>query len=223
MTLSDPRPATRDQQDALSVEPSPITYYLLPITSLRASARGGFTLIETALALLAIGLGLLALFGLGRIGLQTSKETENDARCAQMADAVFETLREYNVRFVDAARTNAIGPTAWVQQWQAAVSTPAQIPFPPVANMSRSENLYLAFRIEDTAETTFAAFDPEELSLTDWNPRYNLYFGMHYESSHVGGGPVFLSVMLVIYPDGDTSSSEPRVFHTTLTNPGGLP
>ena len=60
-----------------------------------------FTLIETALALLAIGLGLMALFGLGRIGLQSSKESENDTRCAQMTDAVFETAPVLSIRITE--------------------------------------------------------------------------------------------------------------------------
>jgi prepilin-type N-terminal cleavage/methylation domain-containing protein len=73
----------------------------------------GFTLIETALAMLAIGLGLLAIFGLGRLGLQTAKETEYDQRCAMMADAIFETLRDYNARFVEEARTNNAPNHVW--------------------------------------------------------------------------------------------------------------
>ncbi len=190
----------------------------------RTSCRA-FTLIETALAILAIGLGLIAIFGLGRIGLQTSKETENDMRCAQMADAVFATLREYNARFVDIARTNAI-PTSWLLQWQTTVTTPEQIPFPLVANMSVSANLFLSFWTEPPPPetiTTAAAYDPDTLSLSDWNPRYNLFLDIKYKSSDVAGGPNFVAVTLFIYPDGDTYSSDPRIFHTTLTNPGGLP
>jgi hypothetical protein len=32
-----------------------------------------------------------------------------------------------------------------------------------------------------------------------------------------------MNVTLAIYPDGDSYSSERRLYHTTLTNPGGLP
>jgi hypothetical protein len=184
--------------------------------------RSGFTLIETALALLAIGLGLLAIFGLGRIGLQNVKESENDTHCVQMADAIFQTLREVNTRFVDQARTNTLS-NSWLQQWVTAVDTPKQMPFPPVANMSTSDKLFLTFKLNNDAETSSAAYDPDALSLSDWNPRYNLYFGTQHAESHVAGGPNFLAVTLVIYPDGETSSSDPRIFHTTLSNPGGLP
>ena len=49
----------RDPRGTLYVE-------RLPVPSQRETARGGFTLIETALALLAIGLGLLGVFEIGR-------------------------------------------------------------------------------------------------------------------------------------------------------------
>ena len=188
----------------------------LGLPNFRTSHRA-FTLIETALAMLAIGLGLLALFGLGRLGLQATKETGNDQRCALMADAIFETLREYNAQFIDNARTNALN-TSWFQQWQTVVTTSKQIPFPAVANMSTSEALYLVF----AAENPFApAYDENELSLSDWNPRYYLGLESKY-SSPVAGGINLLQVTLAIYPDGDTYSSERRLFFTTLSDTGGL-
>ncbi len=182
-------------------------------------AAHGFTLIETALAMLAIGLGLLALFGLGRLGLQSTKETENDQRCVQMADAVFETLRDCNMRFADNARTNVLN-TTWIEQWSTAFNTSKQIPFPLVANMSASENLYLIFAAE---KQLAPAYDENALSLTDWNPRYTLSLSPKYtDISPVAGQQNLLQVTLIIYPDGDTYSSEYRLFHTTLSDTGGL-
>lgn len=188
------------------------------------SRRAAFTLIETALALLAIGLGLLALFGLGRLGLQATKESEHDQRCALMADAVFETLREANMRFVDEARTNRL-QQSWYDRWATTVQNGDQIPFPPVAGMCTSRDtppnrtLHLTFNTE-LAE----AFLPDELVLTEWNPRYTLLlFNPPEYYSAVAGSQNLLLATLVIYPDGDTYSSEYRVFQTTLSNPGGLP
>ncbi len=213
MTTRDTRRAT--PPDLVFKRSPPITYYLLPITSPR-NRRGGFTLIETALALLAIGLGLMAIFGLGRIGLQTTKESDNDTRCVQMADAVFETLREYNARFVDSTRTNSASGS-WFQQWQSVIANTQQIPFPAVANMNASPNRVLK------VYTQFAStYDENALSLLDWNPRYELAIEPN-NASYVAGDVNMLLVTLVIYPDGDTYSSEYRFFQTTLTNPGGLP
>ena len=190
---------------------------LLTPPSDEGKRRSAFTLIETALALLAIGLGLMAIFGLGRIGLQSTKEAENDSRCVQMADAVFETLREANTRYVSYAQSNQT-TDAWNTLWQNVYdSRTEKIPFPPVANMSTSSNLWLQINTEFVP-----AFDPNALSLKDWNPRYELAINPGGAST-VAGRINLLRVTLAIYPDGDTYSSERRLFHTTLTNPGGLP
>ena len=176
-----------------------------------------FTLIETALAMLAIGLGLLAIFGLGRLSLQAAKETEHDQRCAMMADAVFETLRDYNARFVDEARTNNV-PGTWKNLWNQALQNEFDIPFPPIAGMSASPKILLRFTGPDSFA---AAFDKDNLSLTDWNPLYSLSGNF---LNPPGPGPsTALHITLVIHPDGYTYSSDQRLFRTTLTNPGGLP
>jgi hypothetical protein len=224
MTIPDQRVTISDQQgkfrfhhSALHAQPSPINYYLLTINSQKKTVRVGFTLIETSLALLAIGLGLIALFGLGRIGLQNVKESENDTRCAHMADAIFETLRDTNARFVDAARTNDVQIVSWSLRWQEVWQNTRQIPFPVVANMSASPDLTLKFF------TPLApAYDENELSLLNWNPRYELAI-LPGDISHVAGTYNVMNVTLAIYPDGDSYSSERRLYHTTLTNPGGLP
>ncbi|HQL50571.1 MAG TPA: hypothetical protein PLR91_05180 [Kiritimatiellia bacterium] len=171
--------------------------------------------------MLAIGLGLLAIFGLGRLSLQAAKETEHDQRCAMMADAVFETLRDYNARFVDEARTNNV-PGTWKNLWNQALQNEFDIPFPPIAGMSASDQLFLRF---NTA--LVPAYNPSEISIADWNPRYALYASFKDLATGTGSPGVSsqasLAITLAIYPDGDTYSSEYRLFRTTLTNPGGLP
>ena len=182
--------------------------------------KDAFTLIETALAMLAIGLGLLAIFGLGRLGLQAANETQNDQRCAMMADAVFETLREYNARFVEEARTNNATASAWQQLWEKVRNKEIAIPFPPIAGMSVSPDIPLRF----TGPDSFAAtFDKDNLSLADWNPFYSLSGTFFPDPSPISGLDNGLHITLVIHPDGYTYSSDQHVFHTTLTNPGGLP
>lgn len=189
-----------------------------PITSQRKRRRRGFTLIETSLAMLAIGLGVLAVFGLGRLGLRSAKEAENSERCARLAGAVFETLRATNERFAGECRTNLAGLT-WHQCWENTSSSARQIPFPLVAEMSGSENLYLTFTSSGSGEPQ-PAYDPAALSLREWNPRYRLHL---YDDPDALGRHDLIHVLLEIYPDGDTYSSEARLYHTTLSDAGGLP
>lgn len=184
----------------------------------RGTRARGFTLIETALALLAIGLGLIGIFGLGRHGLAAAHETDSDRKCAQLANAIFATLREYNARFVDESRTNSLNQSvAWAKKWSESVG---EIPFPPVAGMCTNEALRLNCKGDFTA-----AFDRSAISLLDWNPYYQLQLAIPNDNadSSVAAGPSRIPVLLAIYPDGTTYSSEIRTFATSLINPGGLP
>lgn len=176
--------------------------------------RSAFTLIETSLAMLAIGLGLLAIFGLGRLGLQSNKESLNDQRCVMLSNAIFETLRERNAYFVDLARTNGLGQI-WYNLWVDAAEN-GRIAFPPVAHLAPlTTNLIFG--------ATTTAYDPGKISLANWNPRFQLNMGNATGSPLSTGVPNAIRAYLTIYPDGDTFSSDARTYTTTLTNPGGLP
>lgn len=186
----------------------------------RFAARDrAFTLIETALAMLAIGLGLLAFFGLGRLGLQSNKESLDDRRCAMLANAIFETLRERNACFVDLARTNLNGQS-WSTYWDNArtMKSDSLIAFPPVAGLTPpSSQTNLVFSGAATP-----AYDPDHISLADWNPRYALVVNGQ-DASPVAQDWSILRAELHIYPDGDTYSADARIYTTTLLNSGGLP
>ncbi|MCL1919862.1 MAG: hypothetical protein FWG50_02105 [Kiritimatiellaeota bacterium] len=198
--------------------------------------------------MLAIGLGLVGLFGLGRLALETSRETENDRRCAVMADAVFETLRAVNEVFIDEARTNgfkhAAPPSAvWNDLWeQGGQGQRPQLPealpnalwhpdgyllFPPVANMTTNDIplLYETGDFSWDALNLVTAYHPEHISLVNWNPLYYLNireaFDYRYYSPIAGTYSV-KQITLVIYPDGKVGSSDPRIFTVILSNVGGM-
>ncbi len=64
-------------------------------TSLRLGARfprSGFSLIEVTLALVVVGLGLLAVFHLFPTGLRAGIDATAETRCAQFADEVFNQV-----------------------------------------------------------------------------------------------------------------------------------
>jgi hypothetical protein len=185
----------------------PLTERLLQ----NGSRQDGFTLMEIALALLAIGLAFLTLLGLGRSGLDSVKEANSDTRCEAMASAVFDTLETYNHIFADYARTNRTGAT-WAQMWST-----SPIPFPPVAGMA-TNTIPLLINREDISR----AFDPESISLNNWNPRYRLWVRPGRTSESVASSHNMLNVILFIYPDGDTYSSRPRIYSTLINRPGEL-
>lgn len=177
----------------------------------------GFTLVETALALLVIGLAFLGILGLGRSGLQIAKEAGNETRCETMAGAIFETLQIYNARFADYARTNDLGHS-WAYMWGEAINTEEFFPFPRVEGMSESDRLFLK---ASGGDRLINAYDPANLSLTEWNPRYRLYITPH-STSTLNNTANTLEIFLFIYPDGDTDSSQYRIFSTILNREGGI-
>lgn len=84
-----------------------------PSTS-QPTPLSGFTLVEVALASLIIGLGILTLFGLARIGTQSAAEAEDETRAALFAENVFGALEAVNTTL------NAThDPAGWSQVWQA--------------------------------------------------------------------------------------------------------
>jgi Tfp pilus assembly protein PilV len=204
----------------MTASPIPHSSFLIPHSAASGGCRAAFTLVETAFAILAIGLGLLAFLGLGRLGLQSNKETLNDQRCAALASAIFETLREHNVYFVDLARTNEQNITSWYKLWNDVFamdpSSPQGIPFPFVADIPTLQN-----QPNIIFGAVTAVYDPDEIYLSSWNPLYLIYRN-GVDSSPINRETNFLKFHLEIYPDGDTLSSEPRIYTTTLSNPGGL-
>jgi len=57
------------------------------------SARGGFTLVEVALALMVIGIGMMAVFGLFSASLTFDKESKDDTYAAFFAEDILNSLR----------------------------------------------------------------------------------------------------------------------------------
>lgn len=71
-----------------------------------------FTLIELALSVFVMGVAILGIFGLSRLGIAAAAEAEDEARAAMFADDVFTTMRLY----ADAVRgTNS---EDWIDFWE---------------------------------------------------------------------------------------------------------
>ena len=77
--------------------------------------RSGFTLIEVSLAVLVLGLGLMAAFGLFPAGVQQNEESTADTRAGLFADYVLNGMQ-----------ANAATITNW-SEWDADAATHAKI------------------------------------------------------------------------------------------------
>jgi len=55
--------------------------------------KGGFTLVETALALLVVAVGLMGVFALFPAGMQSSHDAVKDTEISMIADSVFAELQ----------------------------------------------------------------------------------------------------------------------------------
>lgn len=62
-------------------------------TATTHSARSGFTLVEVSLAVLVVGLGLLAVYSLFPSGLRSGEDALADTRAALFASVVMEGMR----------------------------------------------------------------------------------------------------------------------------------
>ena len=187
----------------------------------RSPNRTGFTLVETALALLAISLGLLGIFGLARHGLKAGGDTENETRCAILADTVFETLKAKN----DELSAKKESLYNWWVYWLSYLSQSAQVSLylPPMSEISGDgQPISLAVGKHDLmTSTTFTE--------VKWNPVYTLTLNLNgvnltnpdsvYEAYERGQIDVTFSVL----PGTLQSGAETRTYSTVLYYSGGLP
>lgn len=68
-----------------------------------ANNKRGFTLVEVALAVLAVGLGLMSIFALFPAGLQNAADDAADTRAALFAGTVFNGMRGSAAAITNAA------------------------------------------------------------------------------------------------------------------------
>ena len=171
----------------------------------------GFTLVEVALAILAVGLGLLAIFGVSQSALENTVANRDDARCDRFANAVFGALRETDKAIAASASSNLNSVAVWRSRW-AGVKT---LEFPPVAGMNTNVT---ALKIGGVQP----AFDENDISLEEWNPYYEL--GIYTNGySEVAGGYNYLGFRLAVIPDGSLYDGKIRWYKTSLFFGGGLP
>ncbi len=193
----------------------------------RGKHATGFTLIETALALFAISLGLLGIFGLARHGLKASGDADDETRCALLANTIFATLHAKNDEL--AAKKSSLYD--WWMYWlrfsanesQVAIFLPKMVEFSDAFDVE-------GIRIE-SGKHAISDFLPAPTARKEikWNPTYNLVLGLSgidqsnlaqlqelYERGQI-------DVTLTLHPGALRSGAEPRTYYTVLNYTGGLP
>jgi Tfp pilus assembly protein PilV len=179
--------------------------------------RAGFTLVELALTALVIGLGLLAVLGLGRLGMQAATETESDARCALLADDILATLRTASD---DVCRTG--GPSAFVVFWEAMGTDPnARVNFPAAGAPAMTNLLDGAIlgggatsRVQLAARTTPL---PDGTDLIDeWSAQFWLNVELESTLSARAGEANQVRLSLNIRPNAFVSRGTARTFYTHI-------
>ncbi|MBQ9432003.1 MAG: type II secretion system protein [Kiritimatiellae bacterium] len=194
--------------------------------------KNGFTLIETALAMLAIGIAVVAIFGLSRHGISTANETDNDRRCNQFAATIFETLRDYNQQFIEYAeaysQTNNTTPVlSWLERWNDVLESDLLIPFPAMADIETPELLVFNATEGEYAKFT-PAYDPDDIDLNAWTPLYYLVIGIRGSEDLEDAAKEddidyldTLDVSLMVCPNRTSYPSKIRYYYTSLIYPGG--
>jgi hypothetical protein len=182
--------------------------------ALPSRARSAFTLVETALALLAISLGLLGIFGLARHGLKNGGDTENETRCTLLADTVFETLKTKN----NALLNEGVSLDEWRNFWydfcdnKTAYDSIYSCYLPQLSDITSKDTalkiIYGTHNLQD--QLSESEREPDK-----WNPQYSLEFINVIESQ--------FTIRLSIHPGALQSGADKRIYYMTLGYVGGLP
>jgi ABC-type xylose transport system, permease component len=186
------------------------------------------------LAMLAIGIAVVAIFGLSRHGISTANETDNDRRCNQFAATIFETLRDYNHQFIEYAeaysQTNNTTPVlSWLERWNDVLESDLLIPFPAMADIETPE--LLVFNATDGGQYIkfTPAYDPEDIDLNAWTPLYYLSIEMRNNGKDLEEAAKeddidyldTLDVSLLVCPNRTSYPNKIRYYYTSLIYPGG--
>ena len=187
--------------------------------------RSAFTLVEIALATLVLSLGLLTLFGLGRLAMENAARAENDTRTALFADNIFSSLRSVSE---DLCATG--GPSAWAVFWTGFSNgtIPLPIPLPEATAFSNPKNFSDQVLGNGTWHTNFFyarpdIHGPSTNAIPEWGVRFAIEVELTNDFVAVSGITNQAHVTLHVAPGAYGTISESRTFFTLFTEHGTLP
>lgn len=161
--------------------------------------RRGFTLIEVAMAMLVVSVGIMAAFAMFPQGLDQGKAAVEDTQAAQFAEWVFDGYRGLSTRYAW-----SLWPTAPVQLPGAANFNSAQTT--PWVRASVNSNIVTVFRAFRQVSQSTAGIDAREIAL-----RYNLALDRGNRS---------VGLTLRVWPGeyGNTDATNAVMFYTEILN-----
>lgn len=163
------------------------------MTTRRTAARRGFTLVEVALALLVVSIGIMSLFALFPRGLESGTNAINEMRAAAFAEDVFAAYRAVSV----------------TRPWSSLDT--AQIERPAWAQWRGQDGVKIR---PGTAQPQVLRFKPMGLAadFTEFALRYRLSLG--------DDGPTLKTLSLEVWPGEFGTTDNPFVFYTEIYNWG---
>ncbi len=172
--------------------------------------KTGFTLIETALALLAISLALLGIFGLARHGLKSGGDAENETRCAMLADTIIETLKAKNNELAE----RKLSLVEWQNYW----ATHSTFYLPHMSDIADFTDPISI--VSNTNKNDLEPLQPANPSpVIRWNPSYKL--SLSFNTGTYDWSEIY--VTLALHPGMLQSGADPRIYSAVLSYTGGLP
>ena len=206
-----------------------------------ASRKGGFTLMEVALAVSVVVIGLMALFALVSSGLDSSTLAVKDTHAAMFADNVFNGLRATSQAHAELG-TNINGDVYWRMFWAdfASARTTLTVAASSVWDADAGSYDIRASRYIKGGRGAAATYDPSMRKLRfDNRPQHADLEGdplvnhaLRYRLEIRPGDVGFwltdvlenesLSVTLFVWPGEFGSTNDPIIFYSEFDNAGDL-
>ena len=171
----------------------------------RNPGRGGFTLVELAVAMFVVTTGLLAVFALLRRGQDSGTEIEADLRGGLFAETAFATLR--------AASDHAAATGTWEEFWTEFSAGTTNLPLPGATSDDLAGGEAAGQSFADAPDGPILATDGlRAYSFTGWPAEddagvYCVSNTVWYDMS-LGGDATNVSVTLHVWPERPASSSQ---------------
>lgn len=198
--------------------------------------RQGFTLIEVALAIVVVAVGIMAVFSLLGSGLDSCSKAIAETQAAIFADNVFNGLRSAALTQAESSNSWWIGSNDWHKFWQNVKSGDTNITVASCGmwkNSSGAKPLIISGQDNPVKGYNCIAFT--NLSIHGSSEKDTIIIvngGMRYRldvngPTNIGAGlgekvSAKLSVWPGLYGGATLNTNEATIFYTEFNDPGNL-